>query len=140
RDFHVTGVQTCALPIFRRRLEGRGPGPPGSPRQLGQQVEFAGDQRLLLGSTPTFQLSLGRNCVTDLLELLSKHQPYRAAVFSPAIVGAEIVLRQAPLQRAYGRADVVAAVGAEEDVGVSDHRSEARNPRASRRGLRPSSA
>src|SRR5690606_13542064 len=140
RDFHVTGVQTCALPIFRRRLEGRGPGPPGSPRQLGQQVEFAGDQRLLLGSTPTFELSLGRNRVTDLLELLSKHQPYRAAVFSPAIVGAEIVLRQAPLQRASGRADVAAAVGAEQDVDGSADRSGGTEPSCFETGLRPSSA
>src|SRR5690606_40856992 len=34
RDFHVTGVQTCALPIFRQRCAYRGGKRPGNPARL----------------------------------------------------------------------------------------------------------
>src|SRR5690606_41195913 len=41
RDFHVTGVQTCALPIFTGRVCGPSPqtrAPPGAPRRPSARV------------------------------------------------------------------------------------------------------
>src|SRR5690606_39831439 len=53
RDFHVTGVQTCALPILWEKPIGQ-PLPPG---QIVEQVWFSGVHSNIGGSYPDSDLS-----------------------------------------------------------------------------------
>src|SRR5690606_39671919 len=74
RDFHVTGVQTCALPICEWRLTALEPGPQ---RVAGQQA---------LGSAPGLGATTGAVPATDanllLLGSLGRLQVMQLELFS----------------------------------------------------------
>src|SRR5256885_9494122 len=59
RDYKVTGVQTCALPIYRaRRVADRQRDPGGQPRGARRDVEAARDDRV--GVTPPYRIETER--------------------------------------------------------------------------------
>src|SRR5262249_6547382 len=68
---------------------------------------------------PALYLSLGRNCIGDVLEPLRESQHHRTTLGGVAIERSRIVLRNSLLKTGTRGAGVIAAIGAAHNVKVS---------------------
>jgi hypothetical protein len=92
-----------------------------APRQIGQCFEIASDQRVLLFASPALYSPFGGDGILYPLKLLMECQGYWPSEGCVAVQGTRFIFGDAPLEAAAGRADVIRAVDAPEQIEISAH-------------------
>jgi hypothetical protein len=91
-------------------------------RNRRQPLIPARNQPLLLLPRPAFKLPLAREAVSQAVKSFGVDENHRPPQRGIAVINPLIMLPDPRLDRLFGRADIVGAVGTEEDVNNEQHR------------------